>query len=170
MTQKLLSRRQFGTAAVALTTVGLAGCSDDETSSDDDDDGFDLDNPGDLTIYFENEDGEAVSTGLDITIENEEEEFTSNHGADVNDGELSGVSLIYEGEYTVTVESTDDEFDTVEETVTLEEEEDEELTLVLEGATPDSELDDEDEEAEEAEDEEDEDGEDDEDGEGEDDE
>lgn len=144
MERDLLSRRQFGTTIAALTTVGLVGCSDDETSADDDeDDGFDLDNPGDLTIYFENEDGEAVSTGLDVTIENEEEDFTSNHGDDVNDGELSGVSLIYEGGYTVTAESTDGEFDTVEETVTLEEGEDEELTLVLEGATPDSEIDDE---------------------------
>ncbi|WP_306053595.1 S-layer protein [Natronococcus wangiae] len=143
MTQELLSRRQFGTAAVALTTVGFAGCSDDETASEDDDETFDVDDPGDLTIYFENEDGEAVSNGIEVTIENEAEDFSTTQGSEIEDGELLASGLIYEGEYTVTAESTDDEFDAVEETVTLEEGVDEELTLTLEGATPDSEIDDE---------------------------
>jgi hypothetical protein len=137
------SRRQFGTTLAAAVTVGLAGCSDD-TSDDDDGDGdaFDLDDPGNLTLFLENEDGEPVSEGIEVRIEHEEEDYSSNHAEEISDGELADVSLLYEGEYAITVVSLEDEFDDIEESVTLEEDEDEEETLVLEGATPDSERED----------------------------
>ena len=146
MVRRSLSRRRFGSILAAVTTVGLAGCSDDETAADDadgddgteDDPSFELDNPGDLTITLENEDGEPVSDGVAVTIESDEEDFSANYRHDIQNGQISGASLIYEGSYTITVESVDGEFDTVEESVTLEEGEDETVTVVLEGATGDA--------------------------------
>lgn len=150
MERQRLSRRQFATTAAALTAVGLAGCSDDDDDAENgDDEMFETDDPGALTLFFETEDGEPVSTGFSVLIEHEEEDYSSTYAEGIEDGELSDINLIHEGEYTITVESEDGEFDDVEETVTLEEEEDEEETLVLEGATPDSELEDEEEAADE---------------------
>jgi hypothetical protein len=174
MTKGRSSRRQFGTTAAALAAVGLAGCAGDDGDNESDDNGdndsVDLDDPGALTLYFENEDGEPVSTGIEVLIEHAEEDYSSNHAEEISDGELLDVNLLYEGEYTVTVTSSEGEFDDVEETITLEEGEDVEETITLEGATPDSEVDDEELDEEEAEEgEEDEDGEDDEDDVGEDD-
>lgn len=150
MNRRSLTRRRFGASLATLCAAGLAGCTGeedgetddevtDETETDgtDDEPDFDLDNPGDLTVELENEDGEPVSSGVAVTIESVEENFTANYRNEIQDGELSGASLIYEGEYVVTVESTDGEFDTVEETVTLEEGEDETVTIVLEGAPGD---------------------------------
>ena len=74
--------------------------------------------------------------------EDEEEDYTSNYHDDIDDGQLMA-SLMYEGEYTITLESVDDEFETVEETVTLDED-DETVSVVLDGATPDTADDDED--------------------------
>ncbi|MXV61658.1 S-layer protein [Natronorubrum sp. JWXQ-INN-674] len=138
MVRRTLTRRRFGATLTALATVGLAGCSDDETADDenDDSDPFELDDPGALTINFENEDGDPVSSGLEITVRNEDEGFTANFGDDVDEGTVLAAGLIYEGEYDITVESADDEFDTVEETVTLDED-DETVTIVLEGAPAD---------------------------------
>lgn len=147
MDYQSVSRRKFGAALATVTTIGLAGCSDDETSEDehqnDGEDTFELDNPGSLTINLENENGEPVSSGVAVTIENEEEDFTTNRGGSIENGTLEPSGIIYEGEYTITVESTEGEFDAVEETVTLEEEQDETVTIVLEGATGDSAEDDE---------------------------
>lgn len=141
MARQLLSRRRFGVALTAAVTIGLAGCSDDDTA-DDDSELFEPDNPGDLTLELENEDGDPVSSGVEVTIENEEENYTSNYRDDIADGQLTA-SLMYEGEYTITLESVDDEFETVEETVMLDEDEDETVAITLDGATPDSEEDDE---------------------------
>ncbi|WP_238593366.1 S-layer protein [Natronobacterium lacisalsi] len=139
MSRRSLSRRRFGAGLTALAAVGLAGCTGDEEQEESDDSAdFELDDPGDLTIRLENEDGDPVSSGVAVTIENEEEDFTANYQNNIQDGEITGASLIYEGEYTITVESVDDEFETVEESVTLEEDEDETVTIVLEGATGDS--------------------------------
>jgi hypothetical protein len=154
VTRNLLSRRRFGATAVALGAASLAGCAgddDDDGEENDSNDDVDLDDPGALTLHFENEDGEPVSMGIEVTIEHEEEDYSSNHAEEIEDGELSDVNLLYEGEYTITVESLEGEFDDVEETVTLEEGEDTEETIVLEGATPDAELDEEEPEDEEAE-------------------
>ena len=138
MNLQSVSRRRFGASIAALTVAGLAGCTGDENGDDaGDDQEFDLDNPGDLTVHLENEDGEPVSTGVVVTIESLEENFSATFQQDIQDGELSGASLIYEGEYRITVESLEDEFEPVEETVTLEEDEDETVTIVLEGATGD---------------------------------
>ncbi|AUX10466.1 hypothetical protein AArcSl_2851 [Halalkaliarchaeum desulfuricum] len=138
MGRQSLTRRRFGTGLAALTVVGLAGCTGEDNGEETgDEQEFDLDNPGDLTIHLENEDGEPVSSGVVVTIESVEEDFSANFQTAIQDGELSGASLIYEGEYRITVESTEDEFDPVEETVTLEEDEDETVTIVLEGATGD---------------------------------
>ncbi|MDG5819106.1 S-layer protein [Natronococcus sp. A-GB7] len=146
MERQPLSRRQFATTAAALTAVGLAGCSDDDGDDENgDDETFETDDPGALTLFFETEDGEPVSTGFSVLIEHEEEDYSSTYAEGIEDGELADINLIHEGEYTITVESEDGEFDDVEETVTLEEDDDEEETLVLEGATPDSELEDEEE-------------------------
>ncbi|AGB37984.1 hypothetical protein [Natronococcus occultus] len=139
-----LTRRRFGAATVALATIGTAGCidGDDGDRDDGDDETFDLEDPGTLTILLETEDGEPVSTDVEVTLRKEEEEFTGNYD-DVEDGRIVADTLLYEGEYAVVAESTDGEFDEVEETVTVEEDEDAEVTLVLEGATPDTEVDDE---------------------------
>lgn len=139
MNRKSLTRRRFGASLTALSIAGLAGCIGDEGDDDagtGDEPEFDLDDPGDLTVYLENDDGEPVSSGVAVTIESLEEEFSANFQTAIQDGELSGASLIYEGEYRITVESTDGEFEPVEETVTLGEE-DETVTIVLEGATGD---------------------------------
>ena len=133
-----LTRRRFGASLTALTVAGLAGCTGDENGDDaGDDHEFDLDNPGDLTVHLENEAGEPVSSGVVVTIESLEENFSATFQHDIQGGELSGASLIYEGEYRITVESLEDEFEPVDETVTLEEDEDETVTLVLDGAAGD---------------------------------
>lgn len=140
-----LTRRRLGTAAVALATAGIAGCiggDDGDDGDDNDDETFDLDDPGTLTILLETEDVEPVSTGVAVTLRKDDEDFTGNYN-EVEDGRIVADTLLYEGEYAVVAESTDGEFDDVEETVTVEEDEDAEVTLVLEGATPDSEVDDE---------------------------
>ena len=138
MNLQSVSRRRFGASIAALSVVGLAGCTGDENGEEpDDDQEFDLDNPGNLTVQLENEDGDPVSSGVVLTIESVEENFSATFQHDIQDGVLSGASLIYEGEYTITVESLEDEFEPVEETVTLEEDEDETVTIVIEGATGD---------------------------------
>lgn len=137
MVRQSLSRRRFGAALTAAVTVGLAGCSDDDTADEETESGqFEPEDPGDLTVTFETEDGDPVSTGIAVTIEHQDEGYTSNYRHEIDDGQLTA-SLIYEGEYTITVESVDDEFDAVDETVSLGED-DESATVVLEGATPDS--------------------------------
>ncbi|MDR5674513.1 hypothetical protein RH858_15405 [Halalkaliarchaeum sp. AArc-GB] len=137
MNLQSVSRRRFGASIAALSVAGLAGCTGDENGDGAGDDEFDLDDPGDLTVQLENEDGEPVSTGVVVTIESLEENFSATFQHDIQGGELSGASLIYEGEYRITVESLEDEFEPVEETVTLEEDEDETVTIVLDGATGD---------------------------------
>ncbi|WP_241434321.1 S-layer protein [Natronorubrum tibetense] len=141
MVRQSLSRRRFGVALTGAVTIGLAGCSDDD-SADDDSELFEPEDPGALTLELENEDGDPVSSGVEVTMESEEEDYTSNYHDDIDDGQLMA-SLMYEGEYTITLESVDDEFETVEETVTLEED-DETVSVVLDGATPDTADDDED--------------------------
>ena len=137
MVRRSLSRRRFGASLAAVTTIGLAGCADEDDGAANDDD-FETDDPGDLTIYLENEDGEPVSSGVEVTVAIEEENFSSHYRDEIVDGELETGTLLHEGEYTVTVESVDDEFDAVEESVTLGED-DETVTVVVEGAVGDDE-------------------------------
>ncbi|EMA36317.1 hypothetical protein [Halobiforma nitratireducens] len=141
MSRRSLSRRRFGATLAALGGAGLAGCMGDEEEGENENDGepdFDLDEPGDLTIELENENGERVSDGVSVTVESVEEDFRTNiESVDIADGEITTTGLLYEGEYNVIVESTEGEFDTVEESVTIEEDRDETVTAVLEGATGD---------------------------------
>lgn len=88
---------------------------------------------GVLTVTLENEDGDPVSNGVEIQVMHNEE------GIGIVTQEITNgvaeVELTEEGDYTVRAESLSDEFDAVEEGVTVEG--DEELTLTLEGATGD---------------------------------
>lgn len=140
MVQKSLSRRRFGSTIAALTTVALAGCSDetaDDENDSDENDEFELDDPGELTINLENEDGDPISTGVEVTIAHDEEDTTLHYGQEIQNGQIVVSTLVHTGDHTITVESLDDEFETVEESVTVEEETDEEITIVLEGASGD---------------------------------
>lgn len=148
MQKRIVSRRKFGASIVAASAVGLAGCmgddddeDDDEDDDDEDDDEIDLevDDVGDLTVMLENEDGDTVSQGVEVTATHEEENFSESAGAEIAEGVATFGGLLYQGEYTVTVTSLEDEFDEQEETIEMGED-DEELEFVLEGATGDSEL------------------------------
>lgn len=158
MGRNALSRRRFSLGVVAL--AGIAGCADDggeseaanETNDTDDepvDDDqendtdedlgpdADEDGPGTLTVFLENEDGEPVSSGVEVTVDLEDDPLSYTDTAGIEDGEVE-FAVDEEGEYTVIVESTEDAFEAVEEEVTIGEE-DEELTVVLEGAPADEE-------------------------------
>ncbi|WP_255168268.1 S-layer protein [Natrononativus amylolyticus] len=150
------TRRQFGTAAAATLALSLAGCGDnggddaDDEPADDEpaDDGdandtepdtTDEDEPT-LTITLENEDGEPVSQNVVVHVEIHDSPVTHSRGSDViEDGQIVFEDL-EEGDHTVVVESEDDEFEPVEEELTMGDD-DEELTFELEGATPDGEAD-----------------------------
>lgn len=171
MDKRTLTRRRFTLAAGGLAVAGLAGCTDDDdepeeddadaddgeddadADDDGDDDEIDIDDEDDdaeLIIQLENEDGEPVSTGVMIAVEELDGVTTHNISEEIEDGEAR-VPNLDEGDLLITVESTEDEFEPVEEEVTFEGE-DEEVEFVLEGATPDGEADDEDEAEEEEED------------------
>ncbi len=145
MNRKQFTRRQFSAALVAVPTIGLAGCmgsdSDDEddgpeNESGDDDISLPDDDPGALTIVLENENGEPVSSGVEVDVSHTEEDTSNTFSGGIENGERTLTTLLYEGDYTITVESTNDEFEPVEEEVTVGED-DVETTIVLEGATGD---------------------------------
>ncbi|MFC6905059.1 hypothetical protein [Halalkalicoccus tibetensis] len=162
MNDRRYSRRRVVLAAGSAALVGLAGCADDENGDDEeengengDDDGDDIDlDEGDdapeLTISLENEDGEPVSTGVEISVEELDGVTTHNISEEtLEDGEASPESELEPGDYLITVESLEEEFEPQEEEVTLEEGEEEEVTFTLEGATADEDADVDEEEAEE---------------------
>lgn len=167
MNERTLTRRRFALAAGSATVVGLAGCMDDE----DDENGANGDNGDDeidqneeegpeLIITLENEDGEPVSSGVMIRIEEVDGVTTHNISEEIEGGEVRPTG-VGQGDLIITVESLEDEFEPVEEEVTFEDE-DEEVEFVLEGASADEEGEGEGEEnGEEAEEEDDEDDEDD---------
>lgn len=161
MDKRTLTRRRFTLAAGGLVAAGLAGCTDDDDEPEEDgadDDGEDAGDTGDeddgndsdddidiggeddeseLIIRLENEDGEPVSTGVAIAVEELDGVTTYNISEEIENGEAR-VDGLNEGDLLITVESTEDEFEPVEEETTFEGE-DEEVEFVLEGATPDSE-------------------------------
>jgi hypothetical protein len=148
MRHNRLTRRQFSTAAALGSVAALAGCASDDEESDDTDnestddvDDFDEedleDDPvGSLTVVLENEDGDPVSSNVEVEVDPDEDTMTYGFGEeDIEDGEHT-ITPEETGEHTVTVESTEDEFDPVEEDVTVGEEE-ETVTITLEGASAD---------------------------------
>ncbi|WP_290818802.1 hypothetical protein [Halovivax sp.] len=94
-----------------------------------------------LTLHFENEDGEAVSHFIEGSVVPDEGTIPAYHfdSEVIEDGTLE--EALYEAEYEITVTSLEEEFDEVSDEITLEG--DEELTLTLEGARPDDEIDEE---------------------------
>ncbi|WP_255169056.1 Ig-like domain-containing protein [Natrononativus amylolyticus] len=160
MVKNTLTRRRFGAALIAATSVGLAGCGDNGNGDDDaaTNESDDEDNEseeagegefgtdpqtGDLTIHLENEDGEPVSSGVSIRVSQVDGNLNTTVQEEISDGEAT-VSLTGTGDYSITVESLEDEFEPVEETVTMEEDEDEGVLIELEGASGDEENGDED--------------------------
>lgn len=136
------TRRQFGIGLAAATSLSLAGCLN---NGDDGDDGSDDDSSGDIsdvelderytvTMHFENEEGTPISSGIEgeAVPEDDSKPTFALTSADISEGTLS--TSLNEGEYTVTVSSTDDSFDEVEEDVTVDGET--EVTFTLEGAEP----------------------------------
>lgn len=136
------TRRQFGIGLAAATSISLAGClgdgddgSDDE--SDDDPNGIsdvDLDDRYSVTMQFENEEGTPISSGIEgetVPEDDSKPTFTLN-SADIVEGTIS--TKLNEGEYTITVSSTDDSFDEIEKEVTVDGQI--EVTFTLEGAEP----------------------------------
>lgn len=162
MNDRRFSRRQVVLTAGSAALVGLAGCADDENGddedaengeeengengeNDEDDDEIDLDEGDDapeLTIQLENEDGEPVSTGVEISVEELDGVTTHNISEEtLEDGEAQPESELEPGDYLITVESLEEEFEPQEEEVTLEEGDEEEVTFTLEGATADEDAD-----------------------------
>lgn len=138
------TRRRFGAAAIATASVAVAGCLGD------DDEEFE---PGaeavDLLVILEDEDGESVSDGIEVTVEHEDGDSVTAGPPDIIEGQFTA-NTGDPGEYTVTVTSLEeeDDFEEAQETIELEatedddEEEDEEveeITMVLEGALSDAE-------------------------------
>lgn len=135
------TRRQFSTGLAAVGSLALAGCLNG-SNDDDDSDGDSNENLSDwepserhpVTLRFENEDGEPISSGIEVSADPEDStraSFTAS-AAGIQDGALS--QELAEGEYTITATSTDDGFDDVEKDVTVDGET--EVTFTLEGAQP----------------------------------
>lgn len=155
MDRPTVSRRSFGISIATVSALSLAGCMDGGPAGDNDsdggDDGGDNDSDGDnesdfdyanreeytLTIIFENEDGEPVSQGIEGELA--PVDFTAAEYNFTGDGVVEGVLEVdrQEGTWALTVESTEDEFEPVEEEIQLDS--DTEITVTLDGATPDSE-------------------------------
>lgn len=136
------TRRQFGIGLAAATSLSLAGClsdgGDGDDGSDDDSNGdisdVELDERYTVTMTFENEEGTAISSGIEgeaVPEDDSKPTFTIN-AIGITEGTLS--TKLNEGEYTVTVSSTDDSFDEVEKDVTVDGQT--EVTFTLEGAEP----------------------------------
>ncbi|NGM70621.1 S-layer protein [Natronolimnobius sp. AArcel1] len=146
------SRRSVVIGASAVLTASLAGCADDDDAPDDepgdengdDEPEEDVENGDEeeleedeqrLYVSIEDEDGEPVSEDIEITIEAHEQPRSYTYQENIEDGQIveEGVEGIpvEPDDYTITVESLEDEFDAVEEEVTVEESEDEEVTLTV---------------------------------------
>lgn len=148
------SRRTFMASATALTAVFAAGClgDDDETGVENGDENGDengnetndetngepdLEIPDreTLTLRFETENGEPVSHGIDGRLSAVDGARNHSFGAEIEAGVVEVEFPV--GDVTVTVESTEGEFETVEETYTLDAD-NTEFTIELEGATSDA--------------------------------
>lgn len=127
-----------------------AGCSErsDDAGESDDEDAGDVESDaaaedGDeetrLVVHLENEDGDPVSAGVEVTIEYLDGVTTYRYSEDIEDGTIvdAGVpgTTVEPGEYAVRAEG--EEFEAVEETVDVDDGEEAELALVLEGASGD---------------------------------
>ncbi|WP_187432985.1 S-layer protein [Natronococcus pandeyae] len=150
-----LTRRQVSVTLATGLGIALAGCAGDdgddadengENGENDDDEEEELDEedlegeddgPGSLTVHLENEDGDPISEGVEVTVDLDDDPMSYTYSQEIEDGEVT-VSLEDEGDYTVVAESTEDEFESVEEDVSVGED-DEEVTLTLEGATDEEE-------------------------------
>ncbi|MFC3958642.1 S-layer protein [Halovivax cerinus] len=141
MVRQTSTRRQFTTGLAAIGSLALAGCldGDSEDESPADDSSGDLSDwePTDrytVTMHFENEAGEPISSGIEGTAEPEDGSKAAYTitSTGIEEGTLS--DKLGEGEYTITVTSTDGSFDDVEKDVTVEGETD--VTFVLDGAQP----------------------------------
>ena len=164
MNERTLTRRRFTLVAGSAAAIGLAGCTDDEddengengeAGEDNGEDEIDIgdeEDEAELVISFENEDGEPVSTGIEISIQGPDDIGLNVSDADIEGGEYAPEGGLEAGDYTITVESVEDEFESQEEEVTLESGEEEEIDFVLEGATGDDEVDEDEENGEEEED------------------
>jgi len=148
VTKPVLSRRRYLIGASAVASVSLGGClgnGDDETEDDENGNDDEAANDGEqdleeddsqtLHVLIENEDGDPVSEGIEITIEAHEQLRSYTYSDEIEDGQIidggtEGVDVEPDG-YTVTVESLEDEFEPVEEEVTVDEGEDEEVTLTV---------------------------------------
>lgn len=136
------TRRQFTTGFAAVGSLALAGClnggDDDEESSDDESDtNIDEWEPSErytVTMHFENENGDPISSGIGGSAEPTGDTGTNYtiSSTGIEEGTLS--DKLTAGEYAVTVTSTDDSFDEVEKDITVDGET--EVTFVLEGAEP----------------------------------
>ena len=104
---------------------------DDVDDEDDDPEDEDLIDDAVLIVNVENEDGEPVSGDFTITIAHDEEPITYEFEEEIEEGRVEQI-LTEPGPHTVTVEG--DDFDAVEESVTVEEGEEEEITITIEGA------------------------------------
>ncbi|MEM4782031.1 MAG: hypothetical protein QXG03_10795 [Halalkalicoccus sp.] len=154
MNERTPTRRRFTLAAGAVAIAGLAGCTGDENGEEDPEEENGEEDPdeengaGDeieieedepeLIITLENEDGEPVSTGVQIAVEEVDGVTTYNISEEIEDGQAV-VDGLNEGDLLITVESIEDEFEPQEEETTFSGEEDEEVSFVLEGATGDDE-------------------------------
>ena len=142
MDQSDTTRRRFGIGLTTLAALPLAGClggdddddDDDEETSPNDVELSDRDEY-DLTIHFVNEDGDPVSEGIAGRIEPDDSNLAAINleSSLIVDGVYEDV--MREADYEISVESTEDAFDDVEEEITLDEDTDIEFTL--EGAAPD---------------------------------
>ncbi|MFP9190163.1 hypothetical protein [Natronosalvus vescus] len=110
--------------------------SDDDAAADENDYGA----VGELTVILENEDGDPVSDGVEVQVMHDEE-GVGVVTEEIIDG-VAQVELVESGPYTVRAESLTDEFESVEEGIEVEG--DEEITLVLEGAAGDEDVDEDD--------------------------
>ena len=104
---------------------------DDVDEEDDDNEDDDLTDDAVLIVNVENEDGEPVTGDFTITIAHDEEPITYEFVEEIEEGRVEQI-LTEPGPHTVTVEG--DNFDAVEESVTVEEGEEEEITITIEGA------------------------------------
>ncbi|MCU4742411.1 RICIN domain-containing protein [Halobacteria archaeon AArc-m2/3/4] len=178
------SRRQFGIGLASTLSVSLAGCisgddgseTDDEASSgadnqsdengdeengeaengdEEEDDLLDIE-PPELSVAFENENGDPVSQGFSLEIDQQDSGFVfrrNYYGRVSETDEIEDGVATYnwdEGTYDITVEPIDeDEFDVLDDRFDdfepVEEEfefdgEDTEVSLELEGALADDEV------------------------------
>jgi hypothetical protein len=143
-----LSRRRLLIGASAVSIVSLAGClgnDDDEPENEEDTNGeengddeeqeLEEEDGQTLHVMVEDQDGNPVSDDIEITIDADEQLRTYTYSEEIEDGQIvdggaEGVDVEPDN-YTVTVESLENEFEPVEEDVTVEDGEDEGVTLTV---------------------------------------